>query len=124
MLTVLIADDDVFVREMLATELRECGFTVVAQAGNGIDAVRLANRHIPAVAIVDLMMPWVNGFDAIREIAACLPETRIVVFSVLDDHTDERLALDLGAHAYLRKGSASPGDVVARIRELADQLAG
>lgn len=122
MQTVLIADDDAAVRDMLATGLIDGGFEVIAQVGNGIDAVRLANHHVPDVAIVDLMMPWVNGFDAIREIAASCPETRIVVFSVLDDHADEQLALELGAHSFLRKCSVSPEEVAARLRELANQV--
>lgn len=118
MKTILIADDDTAIREMLVTKLANEGFVVVAQAGNGVDAVRLATLHTPDVAVIDLMMPWVNGYDAIREITATCPETRILVFSVLDEQEDERLAREVGADAYLRKGSTSPNQIADAVHAL------
>jgi DNA-binding NarL/FixJ family response regulator len=115
---VLIADDDVAIRELLAAAVRSGGMRVVAEAGNGVDAVRLATLHRPAVAIIDLLMPWVDGFDAIREITATIPDIHIVVFSALEGADDEQLARDLGAHTYLRKGSTSPRDVVDTLNSL------
>ena len=119
MATVLIADDDIAVRELLETKLSTEGFHIVAQASNGVDAVRLANHHMPDVVVMDLMMPWVNGFDAIKEIASACPGTRILVFSALDELEDEDMALTLGADGYLRKGSTSPNEIAIAIRDLA-----
>jgi DNA-binding NarL/FixJ family response regulator len=113
--TVLIADHNVAARAALRASLAVHGFRVVAEASNGLDAVRLAQHHDPDIAIIELEMPWVDGFDTVRELAAANPHVRLVVYTAPGPPEDERDAIDCGANAFHRKDRVSP-------RQLADAL--
>jgi DNA-binding NarL/FixJ family response regulator len=92
---VLIADDDVLLREGLARLLAEEGFNVIDQAGNASALLALAHRHRPDLVIVDIRMPptyTTEGLDVARTIRAEMPETAIVVLSA---HAEVEQATDL-----------------------------
>jgi DNA-binding NarL/FixJ family response regulator len=92
---VVIAEDDVLMREGIARLLVEAGFEVVGQAGDAQDFRRKALAHRPDVAVVDIQMPPSRGDDGLRaalELRARLPETGVLVLS---QYYDERYALDL-----------------------------
>ena len=101
---VLVADDQALVREGLMTLLAATsGIEPVADAADGVEAVRLAARHRPDVILMDLRMPNIDGVQATREIRAAQPDTEIVV---LTTHADEASILDAlraGARGYLTK---------------------
>src|SRR5260221_14195625 len=81
---VVLADDDVLLREGLASLLDRSGFEVVGQAGNGVELVALVRSTRPEVAIVDIRMPPAHateGLDAARVIRQELPDTAIIVLS-------------------------------------------
>jgi DNA-binding NarL/FixJ family response regulator len=81
---VLLADDDVLLREGLASLLERSGLDVVAQAGDARDILPLVRAHQPDLVIVDIRMPPTNtteGLDAARQIRAEMPEVAIVVLS-------------------------------------------
>jgi DNA-binding NarL/FixJ family response regulator len=81
---VVLADDDVLLRESLARLLEDSGFEVVDQAGNAAALLALVRRHRPDLVIVDIRMPpshTTEGLDAARTIREELPETAIVVLS-------------------------------------------
>jgi DNA-binding NarL/FixJ family response regulator len=83
-LRVILADDDVLLREGLASLLDRSGFEVVAQAGDGEQLLVLVRDHVPDLVVVDIRMPpshTVEGLDAAREIRAEFPETAILVLS-------------------------------------------
>jgi two-component system, NarL family, response regulator NreC len=104
---ILLADDHTVVRKGLRLLLEShAGFTVVADAANGREAVALAERHRPAVAVMDVAMPILNGIEAARQIHAKLPETAIVFLSMHSDEGYVLKALKAGARAYLLKDSA------------------
>ena len=79
---------------------------VVAEAGDGREAVRLAEQHRPDVAIIDVAMPLLNGIEATRQITKRVPNTRVLVLSM---HADEAYVIQIlqaGATGYLLKDSA------------------
>jgi DNA-binding NarL/FixJ family response regulator len=92
---VVLADDDVLLREGLAGLLERSGFEVVGQAGTASELVELVREHKPDLAVVDIRMPpthTVEGLDAAREIREELPETAILVLSA---HVEVEQATDL-----------------------------
>lgn len=115
---ILIADDHSLMRDGLEAILsKESGLNVVAHAGNGHEAVRLAEKHKPDIVIMDLNMPEMNGFEALREISSILPGAKLLALSM---HSDKRFiarALKEGASGYLLKDCAS-GELVAALKTI------
>ena len=92
---VVIAEDDLLLREGIGRLLEEAGFEIVGQAGDARDFLRKALAHRPDVAVVDIQMPPGQGADGLRaalELRARLPETGVLVLS---SHYEESYALDL-----------------------------
>jgi two-component system, NarL family, response regulator NreC len=107
LLRILLADDHTVVRQGLRKVLEEQpDWHVVAEAGDGREAVRLAEQHKPDVAVVDAAMPLLNGIEATRQIAKRLPDTRILILSMHADEAYIARALEAGATGYLLKDSA------------------
>src|SRR5439155_13659473 len=96
---VLLADDHQIVRQGLKATLENEGFRIVGEAGDGLEAVRVAGRVHPEVAILDLVMPGLNGLDAAREIRRASPRTRVILLTM---HTDDALVLQA-----LRNGTSA-----------------
>lgn len=107
MTTILIADDHKLFRQGLAALLREQrGWEVVAEAGDGEEAVRLADALKPQIAVLDVEMPRLGGVEAARRIRQGSRETRIIALSMYGDaHYQERMK-DAGASAYVLKNEA------------------
>lgn len=106
-LRILLADDHTVVRQGLRKVLEECpDWEVVAEAGDGHDAVRQAEELEPDVAIVDVAMPLLNGIETTRQIARKSPSTRILVLSMHSDEAYVNQILKAGATGYLLKDSA------------------
>jgi NarL family two-component system response regulator LiaR len=113
---VLIADDHAVVREGLRTFLLlQDGIEVVGEAADGNEAVAEARRLAPDVVLMDLVMPNLDGVEAMRRIREQRPETRVIVLTSYAD--DEQLlpAVRAGAAGYLLK-SAQPKEVVRALR--------
>lgn len=101
---VLIADDHVTVREGLAAIIsRQPDLSVVAEAANGEQAVDLWKRHRPAVTLMDLRMPTLDGTRAIEMIRQEDGSARIIVLTTYDTDNEILLAIKAGAKAYLLK---------------------
>ena len=115
---VLLADDHGDIVDMLRFAFSVYGsFEVVGSAPDGRRAVDLAIDLQPDVAVVDLMMPALNGFDAITLIRSGAPATRIVVLSAVDDARSRVRAIEAGADLYLVKG-VLPREMARMLREL------
>jgi len=103
---ILLADDHVVMRRGIRALLeRRDEFEVVAEAGNGREAVELAETHSPDVVVVDIAMPNLNGIEAARQIALKAPHTAIVILSMHSDESYVLRALKAGARGYLLKDS-------------------
>jgi NarL family two-component system response regulator LiaR len=117
-LTVLIADDHPLVREALHRTLAgEDDIEVVAEAGDGDEAVKLASELKPNVAVMDIVMPKLNGIEATRKIKEIAPDTAILILTAYDDDEYVLGLLDAGAAGYLLK-SARGRDLVGAIRAI------
>jgi NarL family two-component system response regulator LiaR len=101
---VLLADDHVVLREGTRELLeREGDIEVVAEAGDGEEAVRLTSQWSPDVAIMDIAMPKLNGIEATRQIKNVHPGTAVLVLSAYDDDQYVFALLEGGAAGYLLK---------------------
>ena len=106
-LRILLADDHTVVRQGLRRILEaRPEWQVVAEAGDGREAVRLAEETQPHVAILDVAMPLLNGIEAVRQIARKVPATRTLVLSMHADEAYVTQMLRAGAAGYLLKDSA------------------
>lgn len=105
-LTVLVADDHVWVRAGLVAILRGNGFAVVTECPDAPSAVAAAVEHRPDVCLLDVSMPG-DGISAVEEIARRVPTTRIVMVTVSTEEADLLAALRAGAHGYLLKDSVA-----------------
>ena len=115
-LTVLIADDHPLVREALHQALAgERDMEVVAEAGDGEEAVKLASELKPDVAVMDIVMPKLNGIEATRKIKQIAPNIAILILTAYDDDEYVLGLLDAGAAGYLLK-SARGRDLAGAIR--------
>lgn len=104
---ILVADDHTIVRQGLVQLLTETeGWEVIAEAGDGVEAVEKAIERKPDIAIVDLSMPRLSGIETVRRIHECLPDTRILVFSVHEEVEYIVPIVRAGASGYLVKDSA------------------
>lgn len=117
---ILIADDHEVVRIGLVSLLdRQAGFRVVAEAGSGDEAVRLARAHRPDVVVMDIRMPNGSGTDACRTITAELPGTPVVMLTSYADEDALFEAIAAGASGYVLKRIGSD-ELVNAIRTVAD----
>ena len=106
-LRILLADDHTVVRQGLRKVLEERpDWVVVAEAGNGREAVQKAEEVKPDVAILDVAMPLLNGIEATRQIVKRAPATRVLVLTMHSDEAYVNQILKAGASGYLLKDSA------------------
>lgn len=114
----MIADDHPLVREALHRALEgEEDIEVVAEVGDGEEAVKFASELKPNVAVMDIVMPKLNGIEATRKIKESAPDTAILVLTAYDDDEYVLGLLDAGAAGYLLK-SARGRDLVGAIRAI------
>ncbi|MEU8580351.1 response regulator transcription factor [Streptomyces abikoensis] len=115
MIRVLIADDEPMVRAGVRAVLAtDPGLTVVAEAGDGAEAVELVRRHRPDVAVLDVRMPRVGGIEAL----ASLPDTGVVMLTTFGEDDYILQALAGGAAGFLVK-SGAPEELIAGVRAVA-----
>ncbi len=100
---VLVADDHTLFRDGITSLLEAAGFQVVGQVGDGQEAIAAAQRLRPDLVLLDVDMPRLNGLEALSQIKAQLPETRVVMLTVSQDDKDLLQAVQSGAQGYLLK---------------------
>lgn len=102
---LLVVDDHQIVRQGLVALLNTIpGFTVVAEAGDGTEAVELHRKLQPDITIMDLRLPNMSGVEAIIAIRSESPKARFIVLTTFDGDEDIYRALQAGAKGYLLKG--------------------
>ena len=103
-ISVMLVDDHPLFREAVGRVIERCqDFQIVAEAGDGEEAISLAQRLSPRVTILDITLPKVSGIEATRRIKERNPDTAIIVLSVHDDAEHVTAMLKAGADAYLTK---------------------
>ncbi len=119
MIRVLIADDEALVRSGLRLILQAAGdIAVVAEAGDGAQAVDAVRRHRPDVVLMDVRMPGMDGLAAAAQLARLQPPPRVVMLTTFDLDEYVYAALRHGTVGFLLKDTA-PGDLTAAVRSVA-----
>ncbi len=118
-ISVLLVDDHALVRQGFRRLLEdEADIAVVGEAGDGNDAVRLAQQLKPQVVVMDCALPGISGLVAARRILAASPEIAILMLSMHSEETWVRQALDAGARGYILK-SAMELELPVAVRKVA-----
>ena len=119
-INILIAGDNPIKRLGIRTLLEsEPSFKVVGEASNGLEAVQMVKRLSPDVVVLDLMMPFLNGIEAARQVRAQFPHIRIVILFGFESEVNKIEATNTGADAYLLKRSPIE-ELVGTIHEILD----
>lgn len=119
LITVMLVDDHRVVREGVRAFLAtQSDLTVIAEAESGAEGVRLAGQFVPDVALMDLVMPGMDGVEATRQLKRVSPRTQVVVLTSY--HDDEHIfpALRAGALSYILKDISAP-DLANAVRQAA-----
>jgi DNA-binding NarL/FixJ family response regulator len=114
-LRVLLADDHGIVRRGLRSLLEDAGVTVVAEAADGLEALRLCEEHRPDILILDIGMPKLNGIDVAARAQKIERPPRVIILSMHADESYIMRALAAGARAYLLK-DATDEDLLPAVR--------
>lgn len=116
---ILLADDHTLVRQGIRRMLEEePDWTVVGEAGDGHEVLRMAEELKPDLAIVDVAMPHLNGIEAIRRIIQKQPRIHVLVLSMYADESYVTQTLQAGARGYMLKDSAD-ADLFQAVRTIA-----
>src|SRR6266550_2896808 len=111
-LRVVLADDHVVLRQGVRALLERHGFEVVAEASDGRTAVELTRQHEPNVAVLDIMMPLLNGIDAACQIVEACPGTQVVMLTALEQERLVTDAVQAGVRGFVLKTQAGVSQAV------------
>ncbi|MCB9808975.1 response regulator [Candidatus Nomurabacteria bacterium] len=116
--TILIIEDDDFLRSLAVTKLEKEGLTVDI-AIDGVEGLRKINETQPALILLDLMLPNLDGFELMQRLqeAGTLGQYKIIIFSNLGSEEDIRRAQQYGVEDYLVKSSFTLDELVEKIKE-------
>src|SRR5690348_1026839 len=119
MLRILLADDHDVVRRGLRELLQEQpGWEVCGEATTGLQAVEMAKKLLPDIAVLDVTMPLLNGLEATRQIRKAVPTIEVLIFTMHESEQLIREVLAAGARGYMLKSDASR-HIVSAIEALA-----
>jgi len=119
MITIVLADDHHVVRQGLRALLEgESEFSVVGEASEGLEVIKLVERLKPTILLLDLMMPGLNGLEVTRQVRQRWPETRVLILSMHANEAYVLEALRSGAAGYVLK-DASAADLIQAVHEVA-----
>jgi DNA-binding response OmpR family regulator len=113
--SVLVVEDESSIASFVGMYLKRAGFTVRV-AGNGADALEQASADPPALIVLDLMLPDLDGIDVCRRIRQ-RSDVPILMLSARDEDIDKIIGLEVGADDYLTK-PFNPGELVARVKSI------
>ncbi len=115
---LLLVDDQALVRHGFRLILERGGFEVVAEAGDGVQAVEAAAQHEPDVVLMDIRMPRLDGIEATRRIVAARPEARVLALTTFDLDEYVMSAIRAGASGFMLK-DVDPEDLAHAVRVVA-----
>jgi two-component system chemotaxis response regulator CheY len=102
--TVLVADDTAYMRQLIRTVFSDSGrFSVVGEAKNGVEALAMFRRYRPRLLVMNIVMPVMNGLEALQEIRALDSDTPIILCSALTHPMIVSQAIALGIQGFVSK---------------------
>lgn len=101
--TVMIVDDAIFMRSILRGIMKDKGFTVVAEAASGIEAMKNLHTYNPDIITLDIILPDANGLDLLESILKVRPQVKVVVCSSIGQEAIIKKAMDNGAKGFIQK---------------------
>ena len=113
--TILVVDDEPIVRDVVVRYLKRDGYRTL-EAASGDEAERLLDKELPALIVLDVMLPGIDGLELCRSIRA-RSDLPIVMLTARGEETDRIVGLELGADDYLTK-PFSPRELAVRVRNL------
>ena len=115
---VLVADDHPVVRDGIIANVKPQGdMTVVAEAGDGVEALGLIKEHLPDVVMLDLRMPLMDGLDVLKEATTSKLPSKVIIMTTFETEEDVNRAIKAGARGYLLKDS-SQEEILDAIRRV------
>lgn len=103
MLNIMVVDDSTIIRRMLTKELTQMGYTIIAEAKSGKEAIELYKKYLPDLVTMDITMPIMSGIDALKKIRKAYKDANIIMIT---SHGEEALVMDAivsGAKGYVLK---------------------
>lgn len=119
-MTVLICDDSLLARKKMVTFIKSLGVGTVVEAGDGEASVNMYKNHLPDVTFMDIVMPKVNGVDALKEILKINPDAKVIMASSVGTQENLKEAITAGAYDFLQK-PLEENQVRTIIEKLAEQ---
>ena len=118
-IAILVVEDDQFLRDLIVRKLEEEGFDAI-QAVDGEEGLRLSKEKKPAIILLDLILPGMDGFDVLKSIKSekSISSIPVIILSNLGQKDDIDQGIKLGASDYLIKAHFTPGEIVARVKEV------
>lgn len=113
----MIVDDALFMRKILSGIVSEKGYTVVAEAGSGIETMKHLHRIHPAIILLDIILPDSNGLELLESIVQASPHSKVVICSGIGQEQVMQKARELGAQAFIPK-PFTPEKVMAVLESL------
>jgi two-component system chemotaxis response regulator CheY len=105
---VLIVDDTAFMRKLLRNILFSAGLDVAGEAENGKEAVELFKQHKPDLVTMDIIMPEMNGIEALKKIKSIEPNAKVIMCTAVGQEQMVKAAIKLGAKGYIIKPFQAP----------------
>jgi two-component system chemotaxis response regulator CheY len=110
--TILVVDDEAHIRKFVTLILKQLGYRSFLEAANGEEAIAIYQRDKPALVLMDVNMPHIDGLEALRILKSMDPECVVVMLTSLVNRETIENALALGASHYIRKDT--PKDEIAQ----------
>ena len=117
--TILVVEDDKFLRELISQKLLKEGYNV-SQAIDGEEGVKKIKEEKPALVLLDLILPGIDGFEVLSQMKRekDLESIPVIILSNLGQKEDVEKGLKLGATDYLIKAHFTPGEIIEKIKTI------
>ena len=100
---ILLVDDTKFMRMMLANILKPKGYEIVGEAGDGLEAIEKFNSLKPDLITMDIVMPHMEGIEAVRNIVSTEPNAKVIMVTAVGQESKVKEAIEAGARGYIVK---------------------
>ena len=121
---VLLIDDEPLARIGLRSVIpwEENGFTIVGEAENGAEGLRIAEQRRPDLILVDLIMPEMGGLEFIRQVKKLLPDCKIMIMTCMNGTEYYREAIRCGVSEYIQKDQIDPEEILTAVKRVAEEI--